>query len=204
MLQSIDGISPNDIWACGWYGTLVHYNGVQWERDSMPLSVPEGWFFALKDIVVTPAQTVYAIGYAQKLGELTRFYFFQRSANRWTLVDSVAPRGDADIRWGTVDMWASPSGALYSVGGVGVFRWDGSRWIKMYDSPEPLSRIWGYSDDSFFVGGYATLLHWNGRDFFRYPDLINYPTNNKGIWGDGRELFVIGYDGRKTLLYHGR
>jgi hypothetical protein len=202
LLLSIHGIAPNDIWACGFYGTLLHYNGVQWERDSIPLAVPEDWFFALTRIAVASTQDVYAIGQMQKLGELTRFYFFRSFGGSWNVVDSVAPRGDAEVRWGASHLWSSPSGTLYSVGGVGVYRWDGTRWIKMLDSPQPLSRIWGYSDNSFFVGGYQTLLHYNGKDFFQYPGFTNNLVT--GIWGDGEELFVVANDGNKSYVFHGR
>lgn len=201
LLESIHGIAPNDIWAGGWYGTLLHYNGVQWERDSIPLSVRDGAFFAIRDIQAVSSQMVYALGQVSKLGEITMFYLFQRSAGRWAVIDSTL---DGAYGFGTSDLWASPSGTLYSVGGIGVYRLDGRRWTRIFDSAQPLSRIWGYSDNSFFVGGYRTLLHYNGTDFFQYPHISNYDTINNGIWGDGREVFVIGIDGRKTLVFHGR
>jgi hypothetical protein len=203
-LLSIHGIAPNDIWACGFSGTLLHYNGVQWERDSIPMSVPQGGEYVLRDIAAISSQTVFIIGYIiDHIAASTTFYFFKRAGGRWTAIDSSVWRSDADLRWGTVDLWISPSGTLYSVGGVGVYRWNGIQWIRMIDSPQPLQRIWGSSDDSFFVGGYRTLLHFNGRDFYQYPSLMD-DVVCWGIWGNSNELFVVANDGRKSFVYHGR
>jgi hypothetical protein len=203
-LLSIHGIAPNDIWASGVYGTLLHYNGSQWQRDSIPLSFSENWFYGFRDIVVADPENVYALVNAEKLGDYPRYYFLHRTGAQWTIVDSVVARSDSDLRWGTIDLWASPKGTLYSVGGVGVYRWTGMHWVRIYDSPEPLSRIWGFTDESFFVGGYRTLLHCNGNDFFQYPEFVQSATNNVGIWGDGNELFVIGRDGQRSYVYRGR
>jgi hypothetical protein len=143
---------------------------------------------------------VYALGQVQKLGQRTKFYLFQRAGGRWTTIDSTL---DGLEKFGKSDLWVSPSGILYTVGALGIFRFDGAQWTVIFNSSEPLQRIWGYSDNNFFVGGYRTLLHYNGTDFYQYPTVSGDMVYN-GMWGDGKELFVIGHDGNKSYVYHGK
>jgi hypothetical protein len=210
LLSSVHGIAPKDIWVCGVSKTLFHYNGVTWERDSIPVAVPPNGGIILRDIRAVSAQTVYLIGFGlvveNNVSRITYHYFLQLRENRWAVVDSFPDsfRTSGADKWGFVDLWATPSGNLYSLGPTGIWRWNEIRWIKMLDwNGGPLQRIWGYSDHNFFVSGYRTLLHYNGTDFYQYPsvtgDMVYW-----GIWGSGNELFVVGNDGSKSYVFHGR
>jgi len=200
LLEAIHGISPNDIWACGYYGTVLHYNGFQWKRDSIQFPVPDGAFFALRHIRAVSPSIVYALGQVQKLGQFTVFYIFQRSGGNWEVIDSTV---DGSESFGKSDLWVSPSGILYTTGGLGVYRRDSTQWKKIFSAAEPLRRIWGYNDNNIFVGGHRTLLHYNGTDFYQYPN-ANGDMVYSGMWGDGKELFVAGNDGNKSYIFHGK
>ncbi|MGB2869115.1 MAG: hypothetical protein WBD36_11735 [Bacteroidota bacterium] len=200
-LLSVNGTNSDDIWACGYFGNVLHYNGVVWERDSIPLSVREGSSFILRDICTGLDKQVYGLGFVSSSADITMFYFFQRIGATWAVVDSTL---DGTYGFGTNDLWASPTGTLYSVG-RGVFRRDGTKWTKILSTQSSLFRIWGYSDDSFFaVGANCTVFHYNGSDFYQYPALVNNNVLNFGVWGAENELFVVGTDGGKSFIYHGR
>jgi hypothetical protein len=206
-LLSVSVALSNSIWACGFHGTLIHYDGIQWRNESIPIAPPDSGGITLRKVLTASDEVVYMLGFAyvveSGVERILQHYFFRRTSGGWRVVDSTAINNDGDYRWGTVDLWASPTGVLYSVSPVGVWRWDGSAWTRILDwHGGPLQSIWGYGNDSFFVGGYETLLHYNGRDFFEYPPLIEEVA--WGMWGDGKELFVIGRHASKTLVYHGR
>jgi hypothetical protein len=207
-LLSVHGTASNDVWACGVSKTLLHYNGLNWESDSIPISASLNGGIILRNIFAISPQTVYMIGFGfvvdSGISRETYQYFLNRSGGRWVVVDSVELNSDADYRWGTLGLWAGPSGTLYSLSPVGVWRWNGSQWTRILVwNGGPLQSIWGYNDNNFFVGGYRTLLHYNGTDFYQYPN-VSGDMVYTGIWGDGKELFVVGNDGNKSYIFHGR
>jgi len=201
-LMKIHGRAPNDIWACGGHGTMLHYDGVRWAQDSIPLSFSQDWYFYFNEVTTTTTGDVYALGSASLAGGPNTYYFFRRRSGTWAVVDSFPGKGPDYLRWGTSALWASPSGKLYS-GGPGVYRWDDPHWVKLFDTHFAVANIWGFSDDNFFVGGFSSLLHFNGRDLYQYPELKgNFVF--WGFWGNGKELFALAPDSYRTFIYHGR
>jgi len=137
-LMSVWVNSPNDAWACGLNGTLLHYNGAEWREDSVSVVAPEGAsLFYLSSIARTPSNEMFMLGGAYEVmpGNLLKwtYYFFRREAERWTLVDTFVREPWEQLgKWGTQTLTVLPSGTMYSVDMYGVFQWNGERWIGRY------------------------------------------------------------------------
>jgi len=207
-LWSISGSTPNDVWTCGTDGTLYHYNGTIWERDSVSISVPRDGTFGLWDIKSKSVSEAYLIGIIHQNNlARTSFYFFVRHQNRWSVADSfVVQPGQYEARFGVNGLWVSSEGTLYSFG-PHIFRWTGSSWVKVYETFDALRKMGGISDRNMFaVGDFGHILYYNGIDWHVFKEFRNPNVVYSSVWTDGREVFVVGYlnDGSKTLILHGK
>ncbi len=117
-LNDIWGRSPNDIWACGFWGTVYHYDGIKWSKDSISVYNPQRSEFQLLSIVEFK-NIVYATGVKYEISTGSTYYFFKQTNNTWQIVDSLAS-GSNTLNWGT-RFWLSPEGNLFSFAS-GIYR----------------------------------------------------------------------------------
>jgi len=207
-LLSVWGSASNDIWTCGWNGTVFHFDGLSWKRDSVPVSIPAGGEFVLWGVNGKSSQDIFMVGYVHEnnLAKTTP-YFLRRTTRTWTVVDSfVIQPGQVEVKFGQNGLWVSPSGSLYSFG-PNIYRWNGSTWSIVYVTFDALRRMAGTSDDNMFaVGDFGNVFHYNGIDWFQYEGLKDLNVVYSGIWTNGKEAFIVGYtnDGGKTVILHGK
>jgi len=207
-LLSVWGSAPNDIWTCGWNGTVFHFDGLSWKRDSVPVIVPADGEFVLLGVVSRSSQQVFMSGYVHQndIVRTTR-YFLSRATGTWNVADSfIIERGQVAVKFGQNGLWVSPSGTLYSFG-PNIYRWNGSSWTIVYATFDALGRMAGTSDENMFaVGDFGNVFHYNGVDWHQYRELKDFGVVYSGVWTDGKEVFVVGYtnDGGKTIILHGK
>lgn len=211
-LRSVWMNAPNDVWACGMNGTLLHYDGGQWNRDSVVVSPPEGSTFQLISIVRIPSGEMFMLGAAYQpipphMILRWTYYFFRREGNEWKLHDTfVRNEGERGGTWGGAKLIVLPSGTLCSVDSYGVFQWNGSQWVKRYSNIKNTVAVFGTGVDNLFVAGaFGLLAHYNGTDWVEYADLARQNTHYVGGWADQTQAFVLGWlEGEKTVLLRGR
>ena len=212
-LWSISGCDPQEMWASGSEGTIYHYNGTSWARDSSPIPIISSARQELGDIRVKNRAEAYVLGSNTPIsgdtsfGNLATFYFLSKANQQWSIAGSYSfHSGQTGDRFGLYGLWLSPNGALYSFDS-GVFRWTGSGWINVYQTSSALRRIAGVDDNNFFVvGDFGKVIHYNGVDWYEFFSLKNQNVVYSSAWTDGREVFVVGYlnNGSKTILLHGK
>jgi hypothetical protein len=172
-LESIKGLSPSDIWACGWNGTIWHYTGGKWVREYVNVDVPPSGEFFLNDIQPMPNGDVFMIGFIHQndIVKTTRF-FFKREHGKWKILDSaIIMLGRIEEKWGYADLWLSPKGKLYSCGG-GVYEWDGNSWRQIIYSTIWLAKMFGTSEKNIFIAGHlGVVMHYNGSDWYRFTEI---------------------------------
>jgi hypothetical protein len=211
-LQAVWADAPSDVWACGWNGTLLHYNGTQWEKDSVVVTTPSGSTFQLTSIVRIPSGEMFMLGAAYEAMPPQMFlrwtyYFFRRGNNVWTLHDTfVRNEGERDGKWGAFRLAVLPTGTVYSVDSYGLFQWNGTQWIRRYGNIKNTAAVFGTDDHNLFVAGaFGLLVHYNGGDWFEYSALVRQNTHYAGGWVDENQAFVLGWaDGEKTVVLRGR
>lgn len=208
-LTAIGGASSFDLWTGGWTNYLYHFNGVVWKKDSLPVVAQHDGIFQINSLESLSSGEILALGNTFHNAEAkTIYYYFLRKSGVWRLLDSafVQP-GRVENKWGFGDLWVSPPGTAYSCG-VGIYRWNGSSWEKLFDHANFLTRITGTSDNNIFVVGHlGTVLHYNGQDWFQYPQFADPNNVLWGVWTDGKEVMFTGFTARypqKTLIFHGR
>jgi hypothetical protein len=197
-LRAIWGSSPEDIWAGGGNGTLYRYDGLSWRKSQAIDSIYYLSFAGLN------SSEIYAIGiYFVETTGRDLFYLLQWDGNQWKILDTWV-LGESPKFGGQL---FAISGSIYSSGTV-VWRKTPTGWQSML-SGNSIS-IYGMAgtanDNIFAVGGFygEAVYHYNGRDWFRFPQFSNPTIMYTKVWIDGKEVFVTGYDVTRTYILHGR
>lgn len=206
LLQNVWGAAPNNLFAVGSDAVILHYDGLKWSTQFLS----------------PPAQLLYLGGDANRLfagghlfGRLSNtgvrldsIVIFMNSGEGWKLLDSQPFLSELP-KFGESDFYSPAPGVYYSVG-LGIFRWQGTKWEKVYASEVYLNDICGTGPNNIFAAGQiGKAYHWNGSDWA----LLNLPFDKipsdiwlTGVWTDGKEAFICGHDtgGFRTFVLHGK
>jgi hypothetical protein len=126
---SIWGSGPNDVWALGGDGTILHYVGSSW-TTGVPSTQANALFgTSANDVWAVGADVRHFDGTSWQLSALT-------PASEWSSISGVGPD----------QIWALGKDA-------GVFRYDGTDWAEVSQPgmPDGGSRIWVASPEELFV-----------------------------------------------------
>ncbi len=193
-LTAINGLSPTDIWAVGYYsdagagvpqkGMILHWNGTRWLQTPSP---SPGTFTQLTAVHEISARDAWAVGtYDTEAGNQTLTLHWDGTS--WTQKPSPNPGPGATGE--LTGVTATSGGDVWAVGhyvvsdnpevtvSTLVMHWDGTSW-KQADSPSPgqgnaqLSSVAATSpSDAWAVGFFANgtsgqtlILHWNGTSW---------------------------------------
>jgi hypothetical protein len=201
MLQSVGGASPNDVWIGG-TNVLYRYDGFSVKH--YPIYIPPQGIQFLFIAALSPSE-VYMTGFRNDVVQPidSNFYYLYRfNGSSWNIIDSaVQTVGSSQLKFGYQPVVIDHK--LY-FGGEGVWEWTGSGWIKLFDD------AWNYRvggdrpDNLFACGGLNRLYHYNGSDWKRISLPLSEDIGFYGIWTDGREAYVVGNDGNRTFIAHGK
>lgn len=206
-LINIYGNSSSDIWAGGQKNTLYHYDGSNWTKDSVNVSIPQGFEFQIGHISSHNSVTYLGANSDNNQG-ISIYYLFKRINETWTAIDSFYA-GSLIENFGPV-LNQSKINSFYSSGNWGVYKFNGSRWVNVLRiSNSYISGMWGSNDDNIFaVGPFGTVYHYNGNNWQRIEELNDSQIDYWAVWTDGTEAFVAGSifaDGvQKTIVWHGK
>jgi len=200
-LTNVWGTAPDDMFAVGYSGTILHYDGNPdniWEQMPCPTTVSliGIWGFGPDDVYVTGDQC-------------TMLHY---DGNSWTLVPGIPTSGIYILG----DIWGSDSNNIF-VTAEGydnkghIIHWDGSSWsgitLSFPLTAGALFEIWGLAADDVYVSGYngysggttGLMYHYNGSTWeLFHPDGLgdhDLPKTRAigGIWnnsGSPDKLFL--------------
>jgi len=191
ILNGIWGTAANDVYAVGYGGTILHYDGSNWTR------MTSGTTAMLSAIWGTSSTNIFAVGFEHDTtftGKILRY-----NGTSWSTMATL------------------PNIELNGVGGSGsyiyacgkdhtfnrgvIYRKEGWNWIKEYTSSyaENYNDIWGYS-----YAGYQDYIYFAGKsEVLEYIPGLKDPTKLLfsgadafyGIWGSmstGWDLVAVG------------
>jgi hypothetical protein len=169
-LFGVWGTAADDIFAVGFGGTIVHYDGSRWS------TMTSGTTVALQGVWGSGPNDVFAVG------SQTILHY---DGTAWSPMSGAATVG-LNAVWGT-----GPTD-VFAVGGE-VLHFDGVTW-----TPLPVGSgysVWGSGpNDVYFVGGYTptqgTVYHYDGATV---TNVASAACRLKGVWGTGpNDVFVVG------------
>lgn len=94
---------------------------------------------------------------------------------------------------------------LYSYGGTlysaspNIYRRLGTSWTKLVDAQ--VGNLWQSSSNNIIAVGRA-VWHFNGIDWMEFSQL--YLTYGSDCFTDGKEVFIVGNDGWRSFIVHGK
>jgi hypothetical protein len=180
-LLDVSAISPNDVWAVGYYSNTVtqryetltqHWNGSTW--TIVPSPNPAGWHNYLRAVDGVASNDVWAVGDGRPNvgyggGYLLTFHW---DGTSWTAVPNPNPGFNYAnsledvIAFAGNDVWAAGFWREYSPQGL-LMHWNGSIWTREANPVMP-AWMYGISGTSnsdmwavgYEIGGSTTSLVW--------------------------------------------
>ena len=176
------GSGPNDVFAVGSNGLVIHYDGTGWAVQ------PSGTSSLLLGVFGLGPDDVYAVGVNVAL---------HYDGTTW----SPMPGTEGTELWG---IWADGPDDVFATGQNGVIlRWDGERWSRMA-SPTPyiLFGLWGTSAADVWAAGIrGTVLHYDGIDW--RPVTVPSGGDFFALTGRSRSDLLIAGNAGLVLRYDG-
>ena len=223
-LSDVWGAAPNDVYAVGFQGVILHYDGKAWTPMTSGTTADlEGlWGYVLKDdLGAIVKKDLFAVGAS---GTVLR-----SDGTTWTALKSLLdpdpahpnpqPITDAfhDV-WGVAAAAVDAEPAVMAVGASGLISRLDSKTGEMREmrqavqftdstgktrteyqrwSPERLGGVFGTAANAFTaVGNSGTILQWNGTGWSR-KTLTGFSTSMDGIWGrESADTRIVGLDGK--------
>jgi hypothetical protein len=135
------GSASTDVWAVGWSGTILHWDGSAWSPVSRGINAD------LRGVWGSASTDVWAVGWS---GTILHW-----DGSAWSPVSRVTN----DFLLG---VWGSARTDVWAVGAGGtILHWDGNAWSGSSSGTQsPLYAVWGSaSTDVWAVGDPGAILH---------------------------------------------
>ena len=187
------GTSAQSVYFVGLGGTIVSYNNGTWRKIANSTTMPVQDIYGL-------GSTVLAI--ASDPGESLDKAILQINGT------TVTQLSTAGIQWPLSSVWFVPG--HYYVVGQGIYEKTSlSQSVWQQDSVDTVdffSCIRGNAWNDFFVaGGYGQLLHFNGKNWRSYQDVLGLQQGGiASIAVKGNLMIGVGYLGSKAVAFVGK
>ncbi|MCA9672010.1 MAG: hypothetical protein KC503_40730 [Myxococcales bacterium] len=183
-LTAVWGAAPDDVYAVGRAGDVVHYDGKAW-REVGAARVTNN---DLNGLWGTSRSDVWAVG---NFGTIVHF-----DGSDW----SVVPQP------GTLEtlraVWAAAPDAVFAVGDRGtVTRFDGNAWTASQPTQQRLNGVWGLSPSEVYaVGDSGVVLRFDGNAWqsLAQPSVLTLSD----VHGTTSNNIIIAACGGSTLLHY--
>ena len=213
-LYCVWGTSADNVYAAGFNGRIIRYNGSSWSVQTSDV-----FGSSLQSVWGTGADDIYAVG---REGTITQFdgtswnltvqgrgsrlkTMWGTSANHLHIVgqDGVAFQYDGmAFEIGSVpntdyhDSFGFAADNIYAVGATGIIHYNGTNWSSEYSSG-PLYGIWGSGPDYIVaVGINGAYIRYNGTSWTSLA--VNGTEFQYGIWGADQDNLFITMAGGKV------
>ena len=180
-LYDVWGSADDDVYAVGYDGTLLHYDGSAWETittdgdDAVWLNAVWG----------SSDSDVYASG---SVGALIHY-----DGTDWEII----PTKTGQSLW---DVWGTSDTDIFLVGASGaIAQYDGSSfsWTDL-DIEKTLYSVWGTGPDNVYAAGWGgEILHYDGTTWTEIEGITDFGFLS--VWGTGpTDIYFVG----QTVLHY--
>jgi hypothetical protein len=195
-LNAIWGSSPEDIWAVGREGTIVHWDGEKWKK--VDLSLPEDFIFW--DIHGTDANNVYAAGNVEN----EEYKLFHYDGTQWNEILSGESGGNLQPT-----VYSPRRDVVYFLD-LPLFRIVNgvTEEITLPDQRSAIYKIRGSGTNSIVTAGvYTEVFYYNGSNWTKQEELYQRFNNEilEGVTVIGNKVFCVGTDfGEGAIAIRGK
>ncbi len=194
------GSSETDIYAGGWWGSLFHYDGTVWHKIA-----PNDTTMYYDRIWGRSSSEVYCIGarLIPPYGSLSWKYLLRLTPMGYSILDSTYDAVGNLTRFGTAGIWGTQT-KTYSWG-TGLYEKSGDSWNLIFNPQYQLADVKGVSDQSLYAVGLSGSVYlYDGESWNRPAGLPYIPPaiDLASVWLNSSEVFILGYDGWYSYVYH--
>lgn len=203
-LLYIHGQSTNDIWACGYYGTLYHKTGSIWQKISFDSRLKLGPIWTAQSGKVFMMSEYYDYPVT---ADTAMFYFNKFSTSTWSILDSCRliyidgiPTG---YKFGEKAMIGISENHIYSAGS-GLFKFNGNLWqVETWDDYDYKDLKCNNEGIFFAVGGHGTIRYLLNNQWQRISDYNRYTVDFYSVMPFKDEIFIGAFSGGNGYIVHG-
>lgn len=194
------GSSGMDIYASGWKSSLFHYDGTAWHKiapDDTTMDYERIWGRSASEVFCIRRKLI------PPYGSQSWKYLLRLSPTGYSILDSTFDDGLQPTKFGTIGIWGTETNT-YSWG-TGIFESAGSSWNLIFNPPYQVGDVKGISDDSLYAAGsFGSMYFYDGKSWNRPAGFPYVSTNIQfaSIWVNSSEVFILGYDGWTSYVYH--
>ncbi|MGE5621168.1 MAG: hypothetical protein ACM3U0_01210 [archaeon] len=189
------GTSGSNLYLGDEGGYIVHWDGRKAHLEDIRASVP------IRDIWGISSSEIYVAAgdYIAGIGELYRF-----DGSSWKMIKKgVVFPGHGELTQPFLTVWTY-NGEEIITGGNYVARGTGDKWnesgIGFF-----VHKIRGDKPNNIFASGsYGIMAHFNGNKWTMVNSGINGKVYLEGIFVKDDYIYVVGTDGYKAYIYHGK
>ena len=195
-LLGVYAIAPNDIWAVGSVGTVIHWDGTAWRTVSLGAlnttrDLFDVWASGPNDVWIVGASTATEFGLALRY-----------NGTSWSKPFVMANHDLNGIHGLSANEIYAVGDNDPILGGAGEFwKWNGSQWSKMSNGVSgQLWRVFAVSSTEIWAMGFqSTLIRHNGTSATSVSSSTigaGPSTELRHMWGTGsNNLFLVGSGG---------
>lgn len=206
-IVNIDGDSPNNLWACGSWGQVHHWDGIAWTSESLSDLLIEGSRTIFYD-VSSYNGVAYIVGreiLSLEDRNLIKYFTLKGEIGNWEIMSIFDFKEKGSF--GAHNLYLTPYNKLYSYL-PGLFELRGNQWVRIIPEIQEgydIRHMVAFSETNILFACDEGAFHWNGTDLQR----IDIPGLNAitGIWYDGQEAFALGLRWNsidQTVVWHGK
>lgn len=199
--------SANNMYAGGIGKEYLHYDGINWTKDSINIITPANAIMHITDFGEYNNEIYCLFDYHNLDATLAVHYFLKKNSNGWSIVDSfVIDQSHFTFKWGQ-HLKVLPDGELYNFGSSELQKFDGNSWVTILNERHILDVFGPNSSNMFAVGYPGKAFHFNGTDWYKISQLDNPLLEYAGVWFNGKEAFICGNTmdyPQKSIVWHGK
>lgn len=201
------GTGPSSVYAVGYLGTIVHYNGNSWQK------VESGTDVDLVDIWGTGDDDIWIAGLDLTTGQRSVLLHYDGASMRKAyeyvppypglkpdrltgIVNSVWTSSKKEVWVVDAGVFQCPANTL----GEGLLSWRPSYIIGFLESLRGSA-----SNNIFVVGHFGTMAHYNGSSWRHYFELSNFQTGPRlrALAVSERSVFAVGSVPGQAVIVRG-
>jgi len=187
--MNIWGSSPENLYACGLKGLLLHFNGKEWRK------IETNTDFLLRGIWGSDESNIYISGIKYETGKGILFHY---NGKRLLNISDNNPllKDEGGIK----DVWGYHPDSVLVVSGdqllIGNYK-EGWKDFPGFDGDNnSLLNVTGTGSNNIWVATYFGYInHWNGRSWHRYNQFYKKPNGDNlyGACAAGNTIVLCGF-----------
>jgi len=192
----IRGSGTTDAWVGGSAGTLYHLNGNSYNEFSV------GHEFFITSIACLSQDDVFAEGNRTDWTlpvDSSAYVLFHFDGTSWKRVDSaMRTSGSPPSSFGAA-IWTDKV-HLYSLA-PNISQLENNVWTIIFEGP--VGHMFKNADNDIYAVG-ESIFHYDGNTWLRFTKFDTIGSVWEGGYSNGREVFVLGSNGKISIVLHGR